>query len=141
MIWSRLALIAGLVLIAFAAGRSTTSAAPVGYPWYNNEVDVRRTFNSEEVKVFNFTTARLIAMKDHPNATVNAVGDAWLQQFLEEFGLIEVGDDPAIEPSFASERKIVKEILFRISPPDDGGNAQEIWDALKANIIIVEPTP
>lgn len=141
MIWSRLALIAGLVLIAFAAGRSTTSAAPLGYPWFNNESDVRRAFNNEEVKVFNFVTSRLILMKDHPNDAVKNVGDLFAQQLLEEFGLIEVGNDPATEPSFASERKIVRDILFRISPPIDGGNADVVWDALKATIIIIEPTP
>ena len=139
--WGRLILIAGLILIAFAAGNLSIGAAPAGYPWFNTEKDVQRVFNQEERGVFLFVTARLIEMKDHANATVNAVGDSWLQQFLEEFELIDVGADPATEPSFASERKTVKDILFRISPPDDGGNADVVWDALKANIIIVEPVP
>lgn len=130
------------LVMAFCLGNlaGKIEAALAVYPWYNNDADVRRTFNQKETEVYNFTTARLIAMKDHPNVTVQAVADAWLQQFLEEFGLIEVGADPATEPKFAEQRRIVKDILFEISDPANGGNAQEVWDALRTNIIIVEPT-
>ncbi len=114
-------------------------AAPEGYPWYNSELDARNTFVESESQVFAFFTARLIEMKDHATPAVGNVADAIIQQFLEDFAIIEPGADPAVEPVFAEERQEVKRILFEVSPPAEGGNADTVWEAIKATLIVIPP--
>ncbi len=131
--------LAVLVVVALCTGVLVTQAAPTGYPWYNSSQDARQVFNAKESTVFDFFTAKLIQMKDHPDAAVQNVADGIVQEFLEKFELIEPGADPATEPVFAEERQEVKRILFLVSPPADGGNADTVWEALKSTLVVISP--
>lgn len=107
-----------------------------GYPFYSVEDQIRNRVHQNPDLAYT-TIESLLQQGKAMGGTAATVADNFAKAFAVGMGVIAQEDDITTVQSYAEERRMVRDILEQISPPEEGGNADEIYQYILNNIVVI----